>query len=95
MLASDILCEWADPQCRPPFPASDSGKLSTHYYQRGLFAQRPGAARRRSAKHGGGMLGGHQLTKTSTWYARRVGNLLGLRELNICTGCGPGAMEAP
>ncbi len=28
-------------------------------------------------------------------YARRVGNQLGLRELNICTGCGPGAMEAP
>ena len=23
------------------------------------------------------------------------GNQLGLRELNICTGCGPGAMEAP
>lgn len=28
-------------------------------------------------------------------YGRKVGNELGLRELNICTGCGPGAMEAP
>ncbi|MBT9432116.1 LOG family protein [Candidatus Sodalis endolongispinus] len=27
--------------------------------------------------------------------ARAVGNQLGLRELNICTGCGPVAMEAP
>ena len=24
-----------------------------------------------------------------------MGNELGLRELNICTGCGPGAMEGP
>ncbi|MDF4886572.1 DUF3412 domain-containing protein, partial [Vibrio parahaemolyticus] len=28
-------------------------------------------------------------------YTREVGNELGLRELNICTGCGPGAMEGP
>ena len=37
--------------------------------------------------------GGHSINETEYLYARRVGTQLGLRELNICTGCG--AMEAP
>lgn len=39
--------------------------------------------------------GGHSINETEYLYARRVGTQLGLRELNICTGCGHGAMEAP
>ncbi|PAV01798.1 LOG family protein [Arsenophonus sp. ENCA] len=39
--------------------------------------------------------GGHSINEIEYLYARKVGNELGLRELNICTGCGPGAMEAP
>ncbi|MDN2663002.1 nucleotide 5'-monophosphate nucleosidase PpnN [Psychromonas sp. 14N.309.X.WAT.B.A12] len=39
--------------------------------------------------------GGHSINKTEFSYTREVGNQLGLRELNICTGCGPGAMEGP
>jgi len=39
--------------------------------------------------------GGHSINEKEYLYARRVGTQLGLRELNICTGCGPGAMEAP
>lgn len=39
--------------------------------------------------------GGHAISETEYLYARKVGSQLGLRELNICTGCGPGAMEAP
>lgn len=39
--------------------------------------------------------GGHSINESEYLYARRVGTQLGLRELNICTGCGPGAMEAP
>ncbi len=39
--------------------------------------------------------GGHSINEGEYLYARKVGNELGLRELNICTGCGPGAMEAP
>ncbi len=39
--------------------------------------------------------GGHSINENEYLYARRVGTQLGLRELNICTGCGPGAMEAP
>lgn len=39
--------------------------------------------------------GGHSINETEYLYGRKVGNELGLRELNICTGCGPGAMEAP
>lgn len=39
--------------------------------------------------------GGHSINENEYLYARSVGNQLGLRELNICTGCGPGVMEAP
>ncbi|MBP2168085.1 putative Rossmann-fold nucleotide-binding protein [Erwinia toletana] len=39
--------------------------------------------------------GGHSINATEYQYCRNVGSQLGLRELNICTGCGPGVMEAP
>ncbi|KJY69049.1 nucleotide 5'-monophosphate nucleosidase PpnN [Vibrio nigripulchritudo] len=39
--------------------------------------------------------GGHSINPIEYQYAREVGHELGLRELNICTGCGPGAMEGP
>ncbi len=39
--------------------------------------------------------GGHSINAAEYQYTREVGNELGLRELNICTGCGPGAMEGP
>ncbi|MGL5604282.1 MAG: nucleotide 5'-monophosphate nucleosidase PpnN, partial [Plesiomonas sp.] len=39
--------------------------------------------------------GGHSINEKEYLYGRLVGHELGLRDLNICTGCGPGAMEAP
>ncbi|MGL5048722.1 MAG: nucleotide 5'-monophosphate nucleosidase PpnN [Shewanella sp.] len=39
--------------------------------------------------------GGHSINAIEYQYTREVGYQLGLRELNICTGCGPGAMEGP
>lgn len=39
--------------------------------------------------------GGHSINANEYQYCRSVGSQLGLRELNICTGCGPGVMEAP
>lgn len=39
--------------------------------------------------------GGHSINDVEYEYAKQVGLELGLRELNICTGCGPGIMEAP
>lgn len=39
--------------------------------------------------------GGHSINDDEYQYSREVGHQLGLRELNICTGCGPGAMEGP
>ena len=39
--------------------------------------------------------GGHSINDIEFNYTREVGSQLGLRELNICTGCGPGAMEGP
>jgi hypothetical protein len=39
--------------------------------------------------------GGHSINPIEYQYTREVGHELGLRELNICTGYGPGAMEGP
>lgn len=39
--------------------------------------------------------GGHSIGETEYRYTKEVGYQLGLRELNICTGCGPGAMKGP
>lgn len=39
--------------------------------------------------------GGHSINELEYQYTRDVGYALGLRQLNICTGCGPGAMEGP
>jgi predicted Rossmann-fold nucleotide-binding protein len=39
--------------------------------------------------------GGHSISRTEYEYTKRVGYQMGLRELDICTGCGPGAMKGP
>ncbi|MGS0690322.1 nucleotide 5'-monophosphate nucleosidase PpnN [Shewanella sp. 0m-4] len=39
--------------------------------------------------------GGHSINPIEFQYTREVGYELGLRKLDICTGCGPGAMEGP
>jgi predicted Rossmann-fold nucleotide-binding protein len=39
--------------------------------------------------------GGHSIGRVEYDYCKDVGYQLGLRRLNICTGCGPGAMKAP
>jgi len=39
--------------------------------------------------------GGHSISEIEYKYTKEVGYELGLRGLNICTGCGPGAMKGP
>ncbi|MBS3803778.1 MAG: LOG family protein [Oleiphilaceae bacterium] len=39
--------------------------------------------------------GGHSISREEYDYSKNVGHELGLRSLNICTGCGPGAMKGP
>jgi predicted Rossmann-fold nucleotide-binding protein len=39
--------------------------------------------------------GGHSITRGEYDYSKRVGYEIGLRGLDICTGCGPGAMKGP
>ena len=39
--------------------------------------------------------GGHSISRKEYDYAYEVGIELGLRKIDICTGCGPGIMEAP
>ena len=39
--------------------------------------------------------GGHSISRHEYDYTKEVGYALGLRDLDICTGCGPGAMKGP
>lgn len=39
--------------------------------------------------------GGHSIPPSEYEYAYKVGRSLGLRSIDVCTGCGPGIMEAP
>src|SRR5450432_2229119 len=39
--------------------------------------------------------GGHSIRRFEYDYTKKVGYELGLRSLNVCTGCGPGAMKGP
>ena len=39
--------------------------------------------------------GGHSISREEYDYSKEVGHQLGLRGLNVCTGCGPGAMKGP
>lgn len=39
--------------------------------------------------------GGHSIGRSEYEYTKEVGHELGLRALDICTGCGPGAMKGP
>ena len=39
--------------------------------------------------------GGHSINRVEYEYTKKVGYQLGLRGLDVCTGCGPGAMKGP
>jgi pyrimidine/purine-5'-nucleotide nucleosidase len=39
--------------------------------------------------------GGHSISETEYKYTKKLGYELGLRGLDVCTGCGPGAMKGP
>ncbi|RLA23118.1 MAG: LOG family protein [Gammaproteobacteria bacterium] len=39
--------------------------------------------------------GGHSISRDEYVYTKKVGYELGLRNMDICTGCGPGAMKGP
>lgn len=39
--------------------------------------------------------GGHSISRKEYDYTKETGYQMGLRGLNICTGCGPGAMKGP
>lgn len=39
--------------------------------------------------------GGHSVAEEEYDYTKKVGHSMGLRGLNVCTGCGPGVMKGP
>ena len=59
-----------------------------HLRQAGVF---PSAAGRPLAV----CWGGHSITREEYDYCKEIGYRIGLRGMDICTGCGPGAMKGP
>ena len=58
-------------------------------------AQCAGAGLQGAARTWSVCWGGHSIADGEYHYTKRVGYELGLRALDVCTGCGPGAMKGP
>jgi len=54
-----------------------------------------GALRSRTSPNVVVCWGGHSIKRAEYEYSKEVGYELGLRGMDICTGCGPGAMKGP
>lgn len=72
----------------PGEPADITDGIFHHLRQAGLF--RPEVTRPLVV-----CWGGHSINRTEYDYCKDVGYRLGLRGMDICTGCGPGAMKGP
>jgi len=70
--------------------SSDSITNSVFQFLRNARAMRPGVEPDLIV-----CWGGHSINNLEYHYTNDVGHELGLRGLNICTGCGPGAMRGP
>ncbi len=73
-------------------PNWDGGRITDYVFQ---FLRRAGAFRDASRQELVVCWGGHSIGSEEYDYTKHVGYQLGLRGMNICTGCGAGAMKGP
>jgi len=76
----------------PSNSAWDGGRLTDYVFQ---FLRRAGAFRNEARQELVVCWGGHSIGGEEYDYTKHVGYQLGLRGMNICTGCGAGAMKGP
>ncbi|WP_320822250.1 nucleotide 5'-monophosphate nucleosidase PpnN [Reinekea sp.] len=84
---------YAESERASPLLDLDSGSDITDYvfhFLRNARMMRPGEAPRIVV-----CWGGHSIGPLEYKYTKAVGHELGLRGLDICTGCGPGVMKGP
>ena len=74
------------------YDLSDSAGITDMVFHllRNAGVMRPNASTRMAV-----CWGGHSISREEYAYTKTVGYELGLRSLNVCTGCGPGAMKGP
>lgn len=72
------------------FETSEGITNGVFYILRNAGGMRPGASTNMIV-----CWGGHSINQEEYDYSKEVGYQMGLRGLDICTGCGPGAMKGP
>ena len=88
----DII--YADSLNRTPFDVAQSeGERITHHVH--AMLRNADALRQGVSPNMVVCWGGHSISRSEYQYSKEVGYELGLRKINICTGCGPGIMYAP
>jgi predicted Rossmann-fold nucleotide-binding protein len=76
----------------PKHQLSDSADITDHVFR---LLRNAGVLHYGSESNMVVCWGGHSIREVEYQYTKEVGHSLGLRGLNICTGCGPGAMKGP
>lgn len=81
---------------RKPNGANSTEEIFDMLREAGLFRTESYAGHQQGYNQGTVVCwGGHAIHAGEYDYTKEVGYRLGLRGLNICTGCGPGAMKGP
>lgn len=76
----------------PKFDLTDSEGITNAVFH---IMRNSGTIRPRSKPQLVVCWGGHSISREEYLYTKEVGYQLGLRGMDICTGCGPGAMKGP
>ena len=88
----DVVYTATEVEGSPRYTATDSGGITDAVFQILRHARILDPDRRPNLVV---CWGGHSISRPEYEYTKQVGYHLGLRLLDICTGCGPGAMKGP
>jgi len=88
----DILFTHDDILDNPKFDLTDSDGITNAVFH---IMRNSGNLRPRSRPQLVVCWGGHSISRNEYDYTKEIGYQLGLRGMDICTGCGPGAMKGP
>jgi len=88
----DILFAYDDIIDNPKFDLDDSDGITNAVFH---IMRNSGNLRQRFRPQLVVCWGGHSISREEYDYTKEIGYQLGLRGMDICTGCGPGAMKGP
>jgi len=79
-------------RCAKPHDLDTSSGITNHVFQ---LLRNAGVLHSRENPNMIVCWGGHSISDVEYKYTKDVGHALGLRGMDVCTGCGPGAMKGP